>query len=53
MLFYVILSVFLKNCMLSRESYVFTKVTAENHMGYDITAEVLQNEGKGDFYRFY
>ena len=54
-LFYVILSFFLffKNCTLSRESYAFPKVTAENRMGYDITAAILQNGGKSVFYRIY
>ena len=52
---YVILLFFLffKNCILSRESYAFPKVTAENHMGYDITAAILQNGGKSVFYIFY
>ena len=54
-LFYVILSffLFLKNCTLSRESYAFPKFTAENHIGYDITAAILQNGGKGVFNRLY
>ena len=55
LLFYVILSFFcfFKNCILFKESYAFPKVTAENHMDYDITAAILQNEGKKSvFYRF-
>ena len=56
-LFYVILcnfSVFfvLKNCTLSKELCAF-QVPAENPMGYDITAAILQNGEKGVFYRFY
>ena len=54
-LFYVILcnfSFFFKNCTLSKELYAF-QVTAENRMGYDITAAILQNGGKSVFYRFY
>ena len=44
---------FFKNSILFRESYAFPKVTAENHMDYDITAAILQNGGKSAFYRFY
>ena len=37
---------FLEKCTLSRESYAFSKVTAENHMGCDITAAICKMKEK-------
>ena len=39
----LVIFLFFKNCILSRESHAFPKVTAENHMGYNITADFIEN----------